>query len=111
MNIYCNCFFIEFIYVLKGIALKFIKKTGDEETKLINLLELNTETNIKEFTRQIIKLEIKLTDDVFPEVYDAVKRLQNKLREPTEKKYYLTKTLSNHILPLTNVCFNRTGQK
>lgn len=89
--------------------MQFIKKTGDEETKIINLLDLNKNTNIKEYTSEIIKQEIKLTDDVYPEVYDAIKRLQNKLKEPIEKKFYLTKTLLNHILPLTNVCFDRSG--
>uniref|UniRef100_A0A182UG24 WD repeat-containing protein 55 homolog n=1 Tax=Anopheles melas TaxID=34690 RepID=A0A182UG24_9DIPT len=40
-----------------------------------------------------------------------MEKLQKKLKEPVKTKFYLFKTLQTHILPLTNVCFDKSGKK
>lgn len=41
----------------------------------------------------------------------AIAKLQRKLQEPTKKKFYLHTRLDTHILPLTNVAFDRSGER
>jgi len=52
-----------------------------------------------------------ITQENYPEFLDILKKLQNKLKEPIKKKFYLYKTLQKHILPLTNVCFDKKGKR
>lgn len=40
----------------------------------------------------------------------AIAKLQRKMHEPTKKKFYLHTRLDTHILPLTNVAFDRSGE-
>lgn len=40
----------------------------------------------------------------------AIAKLQRKMHEPTKKKFYLHTRLETHILPLTNVAFDRSGE-
>lgn len=40
----------------------------------------------------------------------AIAKLQRKMQEPTKKKFYLHTRLETHILPLTNVAFDRSGE-
>lgn len=40
----------------------------------------------------------------------AIARLQRKMQEPTKKKFYLHTRLETHVLPLTNVAFDRSGE-
>lgn len=49
--------------------------------------------------------------DTFSALKQAIGKLQSKLREPTKKKFYLHKSYNSHILPLTNVCFDRSGER
>lgn len=46
-----------------------------------------------------------------PELKEALSRLQSKLNEPVKKKFYYFKTLRTHLLPLTNIAFDRNGEK
>ena len=41
----------------------------------------------------------------------AIIKLQRKLSEPIKKKFYLHKCLRSHLLPLTNVAFDRSGER
>lgn len=41
----------------------------------------------------------------------AIIKLQRKLCEPIKKKFYLHKCLRSHLLPLTNVAFDRSGER
>lgn len=50
------------------------------------------------------------SQDTFSALKQAIGKLQNKLREPVKKKFYLHKCYNSHILPLTNVCFDRSGE-
>ncbi|CAD6993691.1 unnamed protein product [Ceratitis capitata] len=40
----------------------------------------------------------------------AIGKLQRKLLEPTQKKFYMHRRVA-HLLPLTNVCFDRSGTR
>lgn len=51
------------------------------------------------------------SQDTFSALKQAIGKLQNKLREPIKKKFYLHKSYNSHILPLTNVCFDRSGER
>lgn len=62
--------------------------------------------------RQLINQEpYLLTKDVIPQVRELLEKMQTKLKEPIKNKFYLYKTLQTHILPLTNVDFDRSGQR
>ena len=49
-------------------------------------------------------------DNVYGILRKAIARLQRKMQEPTKKKFYLHTRLETHVLPLTNVAFDRSGE-
>ncbi|XP_030370428.1 LOW QUALITY PROTEIN: dynein assembly factor with WDR repeat domains 1 [Scaptodrosophila lebanonensis] len=51
------------------------------------------------------------SQDTFSALKQAINKLQRKLLEPVKKKFYLHKRHVSHILPLTNVCFDRGGER
>lgn len=51
------------------------------------------------------------SQDMFSALKQAIFKLQAKLHEPIKKKFYLHKSYTSHILPLTNVCFDRSGER
>lgn len=72
---------------------------------------LNFRTNIDELINKRIATEPHFRkSEIYPVIKDAIIKLQNKLKEPIKKKYYLHRTIDSHILPLTNVCFDRSGE-
>lgn len=50
-------------------------------------------------------------DSIHGVLRKAIAKLQRKLQEPTKKKFYLHTRLDTHILPLTNVAFDRSGER
>lgn len=68
-------------------------------------------TKIKPYAIELAKKEPLISKEVLPEFAEALKRLQSKLKEPILKKFYHFKTLKSHILPLTNVAFDKVGTK
>lgn len=50
-----------------------------------------------------------ITTEIVSQFQLAILKLQQRLNEPIEKKFYHFKTIKSHILPLTNVCFNKLG--
>lgn len=71
----------------------------------------NFRTNIDELINKRIATEPHFRkSEIYPVIKDAIIKLQNKLKEPIKKKYYLHRTIDSHILPLTNVCFDRSGE-
>jgi dynein assembly factor with WDR repeat domains 1 len=62
--------------------------------------------------RQLINQEPYLiSKDVIPQIRELLEKMQIRLKEPIKHKFYLYKTLQTHILPLTNVDFDRSGQR
>lgn len=66
-------------------------------------------THLPNYAKQIADKEPLIDDDVLPEFIGALERLQQRLHEPAKKKFYHFKTLKTHILPLTNVAFDKAG--
>ena len=48
---------------------------------------------------------------IFVQVRKLVQRLQEKLAQTQDSTFYLFKVLRAHILPLTNVAFNKSGSR
>ncbi len=46
-----------------------------------------------------------------PPIVSFLPELQLKVSQPLDKKFYLFKVLRAHILPLTNVAFNKSGSR
>lgn len=68
-------------------------------------------TKIKTLAHEIASREPLITKDILPEFVTALNRLQSKLKEPVKKKFYHYTTLKTHILPLTNVTFDKAGAR
>lgn len=60
---------------------------------------------------EIFKKHINLNPECVPKLKESLIKLQNKLREPTKNNFYQFKTLKNHLLPLTNVTFDKSGSR
>ncbi|KAG8135982.1 hypothetical protein E2320_008957, partial [Naja naja] len=102
---------MEFIIVLlcffKGIILEYIQ-SGELKTKSIDLLDLNTATDVEALVEDIRKAEPLITQSRKDQVVHLILRLQEKLGQ-VDHKFYLFKVLRAHILPLTNVAFNKSA--
>lgn len=59
----------------------------------------------------ILKKQVNLTPECIPKLEESLIKLQNKLREPTKTNFYHFKTLKDHLLPLTNVTFDKSGSR
>lgn len=58
---------------------------------------------------EILKKQHNLSHECVPKLKESLIKLQNKLKEPTKNNFYHFKTLKDHLLPLTNVTFDKTG--
>lgn len=52
----------------------------------------------------------QIIDNYRDPLRQAIAKLQRKLLEPTQKKFYLQRRVA-HLLPLTNICFDRSGTR
>lgn len=67
-------------------------------------------TDLPKYASKIADKEpLLIVDEILPEFIGALERLQQRLKEPVKKKFYHFKTLKTHILPLTNVAFDKAG--
>lgn len=99
-------------YFPPGLAFNYNTITDKRDSKCIevDLYELTATSNINTVMISISnKVPGLLTKDIEPQVRALLEKIQLKLKEPIRNKYYLFKTLHSHILPLTNVAFDRTG--
>ena len=106
-----------------GIIVEY-EKRGQTKTKDINLLQLNISDDPQELAitvisnEPMIKMETKkigiLTGiriyswscPVSPYL-DMIKKLQSKMVENVEHKFNLVRVIKAHILPITNIAFNK----
>ncbi|KAJ8792775.1 hypothetical protein J1605_019481 [Eschrichtius robustus] len=95
-------------YYPPGIMLEY-EKSGQLKTKSIDLLELHTSTDVNALVEEIQKAEPLITASRADQVKLLIQRLQNKLGQYSNHKFYLFKVLRAHILPLTNVALNKSG--
>jgi dynein assembly factor with WDR repeat domains 1 len=99
-------------YFPPGLAFNYIKNNNAEETKCVDVFDLTAKSDLDMVVAQLKKRDPKIfTKDILPQVYELLEKMQKKLCEPQKNKFYLYKTLQTHILPLTNVDFDRSGQK
>ncbi|RXM36833.1 Dynein assembly factor with WDR repeat domains 1, partial [Acipenser ruthenus] len=91
-----------------GIVLEY-EKGGELKTKSIDLLDLSPDTDIDALVEEIKKTEPLITASRTEQVKQLLQRLQEKLGQQDDHKFYLFKVLRAHILPLTNVAFNKSG--
>uniref|UniRef100_A0A4W4FP27 Dynein assembly factor with WD repeat domains 1 n=1 Tax=Electrophorus electricus TaxID=8005 RepID=A0A4W4FP27_ELEEL len=95
-------------YYPPGIILDY-EKGGQQRTKSIDFLDLTPDTDVNDLLADIRRVEPLITASRTDQVKALIKRLQDKLSQRDERKFYLFKALQAHILPLTNVAFNKSG--
>uniref|UniRef100_A0AAY4C8Z0 Dynein assembly factor with WD repeat domains 1 n=1 Tax=Denticeps clupeoides TaxID=299321 RepID=A0AAY4C8Z0_9TELE len=95
-------------YYPPGIILEYVKG-GEIRTKSIDLLDLTPETDTEELLAEIRKSEPLVTWSRAEQVRQLLRTLQDKLRQHVERSFPLFKVLQAHVLPLTNVAFNKSG--
>lgn len=59
----------------------------------------------------IAKSEPLITTNVMPQLRETLLKLQKKLIEVSNKRFQKHRTLKTHILPLTNVAFDKNGTR
>lgn len=101
---------IVYQFTLVGIGLGYTINSK-ECIKQIDCLDFHKSINIEQYAKQLLEKEPLLSNEIMPEFFDALRRLKIKLNEPTKNKYYYFKTLTTHLLPLTNVTFDKNSQK
>jgi dynein assembly factor with WDR repeat domains 1 len=99
-------------YFPPGLAFSYVRNNNKEETKCVDVFELTASADLNEVIQVLKKREPAImTKDIVEQVKELLEKMQTKLREPPKNKFYLHKTLHAHILPLTNVDFDRSGTK
>ncbi|KAG7265976.1 hypothetical protein CRUP_022681 [Coryphaenoides rupestris] len=85
------------------------EKGGHLRTKSIDLLELSPKTDPDALVAEIRRTEPLVTESRAEQVKQLVLRLKQKLSQREPQSVYLFKACQAHILPLTNVAFNKSG--
>ncbi|CAG4950632.1 unnamed protein product [Parnassius apollo] len=93
-----------------GIILEYTKK-GNVKSKDIDLLELNCNSDVKQIADNLQQKEALITDEVREQLEQCLVTLKKRIEHegPTGKRFYIYKTLVTHLLPLTNVAFDKAG--
>lgn len=87
--------------------MKFIISSGQSKFGF----EFLASTNIEQLARETCANESLLMEEYLPEMTTALEKLQRKLKQPVKNKFYHFKSLKTNILPLTNVAFNKEGNR
>ncbi|BES92008.1 WD domain, G-beta repeat [Nesidiocoris tenuis] len=92
-----------------GIGLEYMQN-GAIKNKMIDIFQLTEFTNVEELADELMKKERLLTKSTRSSLILTLSRLKSKLKDDVEHKFQLHKTME-HILPITNVRFNKEGSK
>ncbi|TGZ65274.1 hypothetical protein CRM22_005961 [Opisthorchis felineus] len=95
-------------YYPPGIILEY-EQGGTTKTKSLDLLDLTFKSNTNEILNEICEKEALVTEKRKPQVYELIERLKAKLVKVDKTKFGAYQVLRAHILPLTNVAFNKSG--
>uniref|UniRef100_A0A3P9BJ95 Uncharacterized protein n=1 Tax=Maylandia zebra TaxID=106582 RepID=A0A3P9BJ95_9CICH len=95
-------------YYPPGIILEY-EKGGFLRTKSIDLLDLTPECVSYELVEEIRQSEPLVTKAQADQVKQLVIRLQKKQTQQDHHRFCFSKELKAHILPLTNVAFDKSG--
>ncbi|XP_058810322.1 dynein assembly factor with WDR repeat domains 1-like isoform X3 [Phymastichus coffea] len=97
-------------YYPPGIALEYTQG-GNIKRKMIDLLDLTANTDIRSLADNIKATEPIITDGVMEQLIDTLQRLQTKVSDEEIKQFYKYKTLKTHLLPITNISFDKLGKR
>ena len=95
----------------QGIVLEYARKSGEVETKAIDLLNLTPDTDVEVVINQIAYEERLISESKKPVLRKIIYKLLEKLENKDAQRFYEYKVLRAHILPLTNCAFNKSGSK
>ena len=71
----------------------------------------DTRTDIKALAQSIKNSEPVITESVMDQLEETLQKLQAKVCDTGVKRYYKYKTLQTHLLPLTNIAFDKLGKR
>ncbi|EMP40321.1 WD repeat-containing protein 69 [Chelonia mydas] len=86
-----------------------LKACANPEDNWVKKRLLWLSTDVGTLVEEIRKAEPLITASRKEQVIHLILRLQEKLGQQEDHKFYLFKVLRAHILPLTNVAFNKSG--
>lgn len=86
-------------------------RDGTEKSKEVDLLELDSNSNLENIANNIIATEPLVSHHRKKQVKILLKKLQDQQNIPLQQDFLLFKVLRAHILPLTNCSFNKSGDK
>jgi len=97
-------------YYPPGIILEY-EQANQIKTRTHDLLHLTTFLNPQDVAVELSTKDPLITKSKIKQVSDLVSKLQQKLQQVSlaNHQYYLFKVLRAHILPLTNIAFNKSG--
>lgn len=52
-----------------------------------------------------------ITESVMDQLVETLQKLQSKVCDTNTKRYYKYKTLQTHLLPVTNIAFDKLGKR
>lgn len=68
-------------------------------------------TDIRALAESIKAAEPVITESVMEQLVETLQKLQAKVCDTNAKRYYKYKTLQTHLLPLTNIAFDKLGKR
>lgn len=80
---------------------------------ILNLLMyfLHFSTDIEDLAFKLAKSEPLITPSTHLQLVDSLQKLQKKVFSTQHYRFYRHKTLKTHLLPLTNIDFDKLGRK
>ncbi|KAF8569721.1 WD domain G-beta repeat protein [Paragonimus westermani] len=110
-------------YFPPGIILEY-EQGGDTKTKSLDLLELTSKSDTEEILAEICEKEPLVTEKRKFQVFELIEKLKSKLAHADKSKFgsykvcfgllidgFNGQVLRAHILPLTNVAFDKSGKQ
>uniref|UniRef100_A0A3B3HJD7 Dynein assembly factor with WDR repeat domains 1 n=1 Tax=Oryzias latipes TaxID=8090 RepID=A0A3B3HJD7_ORYLA len=95
------------VFCILGIILEY-KQGGYIKTKSIDLLDLTSDTDPDELVVEIQQSEPLITQSRVEQVKELIHRLQQK---QAHNRSFFLQQVHVHLLPLTNVAFNKSGSR
>lgn len=101
-------------YYPPGIILEFKARPGDSQVpdlRTVNLLDLSPESDVDKTVAAVLQRE-QIPMKYSTHITDLVRRLVKALKDGENqefKRYKATAVIESHILPLTNIAFNKNG--
>jgi dynein assembly factor with WDR repeat domains 1 len=100
-------------YYPPGLILESQHKSGDVRTKVVDLFDMPpNEADVESFASLLLRKESPLLSERHkPVVMKLIIRLMEKQRVPMDLRFELLKIQQTHILPMTNLAWNKDGSQ